>query len=221
MNQDNSDEQKGFGPEIEAVIKEVKKEFKTMLRKKKDCILALGKALEPVLKHDSICEEIKIILANEITLKIISGRLIEKYCLASWKKKTSPKRKEKINPESEKNSLSAREEMVATIDNSGNAILVSPDKPAKLNEEVRPRSHDMHPIDVTKTTNGNKTYQKYIEFEISIPFRELKLYLIAQQNSSNPGQPVIICGNLDVASGNVKSFSLGRNHDSTTFKEKV
>ena len=64
-----------------------------MIGKRKDSILNLGKALEKVLKINSICEEIKNILDDEIKQGIISRRLIEDYCLPQWKKKTRPKRK--------------------------------------------------------------------------------------------------------------------------------
>lgn len=47
------------------------------------------------------------------------------------------------------------------------------------------------------------------EFELSIPFRELKIQLIRQSNISGQGEPVIIYGILDLTSNKV-SYTLGK-----------
>jgi hypothetical protein len=49
------------------------------------------------------------------------------------------------------------------------------------------------------------------EFEISIPFRELKIQLIRQSNISGHAEPVLIYFNIDCTSNKVKSYTLGKN----------
>lgn len=68
---------------LDAVIEEVRKEFKMMLGKRKDLIIKLGEAFKhTVSDNESICEEIKNALHEEITQGIISIRDIERYCPA-------------------------------------------------------------------------------------------------------------------------------------------
>jgi hypothetical protein len=60
-----------------------------MLAKRKDLVIQLGNAFEKVVSnHESICEEIKTTLHDEIREKLISPRDIERYCPDKWKKKT-------------------------------------------------------------------------------------------------------------------------------------
>ncbi|HEY7572052.1 MAG TPA: hypothetical protein VH796_11855 [Nitrososphaeraceae archaeon] len=79
---------------LDEIIKEIKKEFKIFLAKRKDLIIRLGQAFErTVSDNESICEEIKNALREEITQKLISIRDIERYCPNKWKRKTRPKKK--------------------------------------------------------------------------------------------------------------------------------
>ena len=79
---------------IDEVIREVKKEFRTFLAKRRELIIRLGEAFEhTVSDNESICEEIKNVLREEITQKLISTRDIERYCPDKWKRKTRPKKK--------------------------------------------------------------------------------------------------------------------------------
>jgi hypothetical protein len=65
--------------------------------------LKLGHAFEKVVTNpESICEEIKMCLKEEIAEKIISPRTIEQYCLDKWKKKTKPKQENEYFSFSEK-----------------------------------------------------------------------------------------------------------------------
>jgi hypothetical protein len=78
--------------ELDIVIREVKDEFHKMLLKRKELVVKLGSAFEKVVADpESICEEIKTILHEEIAQKLISVRAIERYCPDKWKKKTKPK----------------------------------------------------------------------------------------------------------------------------------
>jgi hypothetical protein len=79
--------------ELDIVIKEVKQELKTMFLKRKDIIIKLGNEFEKVVANpESVCEEIKIALHEELANHIISSRDIERYCLDQWKKKTKPRK---------------------------------------------------------------------------------------------------------------------------------
>ena len=79
-------------PDLDTTIKEVKQEFKNLLMKRKELITRLGNGFESVVSNpESVCEEIKNCLQEEIADKIISKRDIERYCHDKWKKKTKPK----------------------------------------------------------------------------------------------------------------------------------
>jgi hypothetical protein len=74
--------------ELDIVIREVKHEFRKMLQKRKELVVKLGNAIEKVLGDPgSICEEIKIVLREEIAQKLISARDVERYCPDKWKKR--------------------------------------------------------------------------------------------------------------------------------------
>lgn len=92
---DKEFEAKPVDPDLEATIKEVKQEFQNLVIKKKDLVLILGRAFQKtVSKPDSICEEIKNTLKEEIAEKIITTRLIEQVCPDEWKRRTRPKKAE-------------------------------------------------------------------------------------------------------------------------------
>jgi hypothetical protein len=78
--------------ELDVIVAQVKKEFQNLLVKKKELVTKLGTAYEKVVGNpESVCEEIKNILRDEIAEKLISSRDIERYCPDKWKKKTKPK----------------------------------------------------------------------------------------------------------------------------------
>ncbi|MGB7638166.1 MAG: hypothetical protein WBL88_11410 [Nitrososphaeraceae archaeon] len=77
---------------LDGIIKEVKRDFQSMLAKRKELVLKLGNAFEAAVSDpESICEEIKNIMRDEIAAKLISARNIEIYCPDKWKRKTRPK----------------------------------------------------------------------------------------------------------------------------------
>jgi uncharacterized membrane-anchored protein len=81
--------------EVDAVIDEVKRELRSLLVKTDEQIKKIGNALKKVVKREeSICEEIKIALKEEITEGVISNRTIELHCPTEWKHKTKPKQRE-------------------------------------------------------------------------------------------------------------------------------
>ena len=77
--------------DVDTIIDEVKQEIRNQLIKRKELITRLGDAFESVVSNpESVCEEIKNCLREEIADKIISARDIERYCPDKWKK-TKPK----------------------------------------------------------------------------------------------------------------------------------
>jgi hypothetical protein len=85
--------------ELDSIIEEVRSELRSILIKREELILKLALAFEKVVANkESICEEIKNCLKEEIALQIISPRTIEQSCRPEWKKKTRPKHEnEKIS----------------------------------------------------------------------------------------------------------------------------
>jgi hypothetical protein len=77
--------------EIDAIINEVRNELRAILLKRRKLIEKLGFAFEKVVANpESICEEIKNCLKEEIAIGLISTRTIEQSCRPEWKKKTKP-----------------------------------------------------------------------------------------------------------------------------------
>lgn len=78
--------------DLDIIIEKIKRELRNLLIKRKELITKLGNAFERVVADpESVCEEIKNCLREEIRDKIISARDIERYCPDKWKKKTKPK----------------------------------------------------------------------------------------------------------------------------------
>lgn len=78
--------------DLDTIIQQVKQEFRNLLIKRRELITRLGNAFESVVSNrESVCEEIKNSLQEEIADKIVSARDIERYCPDKWKKKTKPK----------------------------------------------------------------------------------------------------------------------------------
>ena len=83
---------------LDSTIEEVRSELRSMLMKRRKLIQRLGYAFERVVANpESICEEIKTTLKDEIAEKAISSRDIERYCLDKWKKKTKPQKNDKLS----------------------------------------------------------------------------------------------------------------------------
>ena len=81
--------------ELEAVIVQVKQELRSLFVTSDEQIKKLGNAIKKVVKkEESICEEIKIALKEEIAEGVISTRTIELHCPPEWKRKTKPKQRE-------------------------------------------------------------------------------------------------------------------------------
>jgi hypothetical protein len=205
-------------------INYVKEELHGIGVQKKKLVIRLGEAFEGVIKSESICKEIKKVLKDEIEKELISHRLIEQYCLPKWKKETRPKRKK-----NEETSFSAKPEMPILVDTKGNEnpIPASDDNPPSSSEGSDLKSEN-NEINLSKTESPDcKVLIQKIhdledtireleeelnwprEFELSIPFRELKIQLIRQSNISGQGEPVLIYLTIDLTSNKV-SYTLGK-----------
>jgi hypothetical protein len=83
---------------LDSIIEEVRSELSSMLIKRQKLIERLGYAFERVVANpESICEEIKTTLRDEIAEKAISSRDIERYCPDKWKKKTKPQKNDNLS----------------------------------------------------------------------------------------------------------------------------
>src|SRR5829696_4802242 len=106
------------GSSLDEIIQQVKEEFKSILVKRRELVLKLGNAFEKVVANpESICEEIKNVLQDEIAEKVISSRNIEMYCPSKWKKKTKPK-----NEILSFSNKQRKEKEPIAIDNNGNPV---------------------------------------------------------------------------------------------------
>jgi hypothetical protein len=113
--------------ELDAIIQEVKHEFRLMLIKRRELIQRLGNAFEKVVSDpESICEEIKNCLKDEIADKIISARDIERYCPEKWKKKTKLVKKENDNLSFSNITEEKKNEKEILLDTQGNSVNSSP-----------------------------------------------------------------------------------------------
>jgi hypothetical protein len=107
--------------DLDAEIEAVKQELRSMLIKRRQLVERLGYAFEKVVADsETICEEIKNCLKEEIAEKIISSRLIEQYCPDKWKRKTRPKLENEKNSFSDKSEEEPRRKI--TIDTQGNPV---------------------------------------------------------------------------------------------------
>jgi hypothetical protein len=83
---------------LDSIIEEVRRELRSMLVKRRKLIERLGFTFERVVANpESICEEIKTTLRDEIAEKAISSRDIERYCPDKWKKKTKPQKNDNLS----------------------------------------------------------------------------------------------------------------------------
>jgi hypothetical protein len=127
---------------IDAVIAYVKEEFKNILAKRKDPIIKLGEVFErKVSDRESVCEEIKNALREEIAQGLVSTRIIELHCQDKWKRKTKLKKVEK----NENFSFSRQEQHVnppIMIDTHGNSVTepAAISDPDLINDVVSKRS---------------------------------------------------------------------------------
>jgi hypothetical protein len=157
--------------ELDAIIAEVKQEFKSFLTKRKELIVKLGTAYEKVVaKPDSICEEIKNVLRDEITRKLISTRDIERYCLDIWKKKTRPKNDNLSF--SEPNKEKPQQQVAITTDGKS----ASYDEPTTISETSIFDESSSTGAENVECAAESET-DNISAFEVSLSYRELQAHM--------------------------------------------
>src|SRR5919106_3075704 len=108
------------GSGLDEIIQQVKQEFKSFLIKRRELVVKLGNAFEKIVANpESICEEIKNTLQDEIAEKVISSRNIEMYCPSNWKRKTKPKNE---NSSFSTNKEEERENKLIAINTQGSTV---------------------------------------------------------------------------------------------------
>jgi hypothetical protein len=106
-----------------------------MFMKRKDLIVKLGNEFEIfVANAESICEEIKIALHEEIADHTISSRDIERYCPDNWKKKTKPQKKDNLSFLTKIEDQEKEEQKTIVIDTAGS--LVDEPKPIDTKSQI-------------------------------------------------------------------------------------
>jgi hypothetical protein len=91
VNQDVSFAESGQA-EFDVVLAEARKGFRNVrlaLEGRKELVLMIGRAIRQymgdIVKEEETCSQVKKYLSDEIAGRLISERLIERYCLKGWK----------------------------------------------------------------------------------------------------------------------------------------
>jgi DNA repair exonuclease SbcCD ATPase subunit len=144
--------------ELDIVIKEVKLRLKSIFMKRRELIIKLGNEFEKVVqKPESICEEIKIVLHEEITEHIISSRDIERYSLEKWKKKTKPQKNDKLSFLTKTEEQEKEEHMTIAIDTQGSPIDESISTMNKGHAYIKENICDLEPHGKLANIQNNAT----------------------------------------------------------------
>jgi len=131
--------------EVDRVIAQAKKELRSLFVKSEDQIKKVGNALKKVVKkEESICEEIKIALKEEIAEGVISTRTIELHCPPEWKHKTKPKQRE-----NEKISFSKPQQQQIAATQEGKSAIVSDRETTNSDSVSQPYASAQNGIGVT------------------------------------------------------------------------
>ncbi len=212
-----------FQHQLEFAIQQAKNELAIVLTKKKKLILNLGEAFERVVSDkESICEEIKNCLKEEIVNGLISSRLVEHYCLPEWKKKTRPK--------NEKISFSQKEKLPMVVDTEGNVNPAPVSSDAESSNSRQQQSQVNHITNEINSPNTESPDCKVLiqkirelehtiqeleerEIETSIPFHDLRMHMIRQYSLSGEREPVLIYARPDLTRSKSKSFTLGKKSE--------
>jgi len=130
--------------EVDAIIEEVKRELRSLFVKTGGQIKKLGNALKKVVREEeSICEEIKNALKEEIAEGVISTRTIELHCPPEWKRKTKPKQRENEKISFSKVEEKTQEQQVA-VTQDGKSVIINeiPSNTDTVSSDVINRLHE-------------------------------------------------------------------------------
>jgi len=210
--------------ELDTVIEEVRKELRSILMRRRSLIQKLGYAFEKVVTNpESICEEIKTSLRDEIVNKTISSRDIERYCLDKWKKKTKPQKNDNLSfsdileQENQKKVVIGAEGtslQEPSTDNHSANIGNEKDSLFQSNSEEEDNHHNLNQLseDMAKS---ELIIEQYInnglcDVEFSLPFNDVQTYAssVFKQNSGI-GRLWFNC-TIDKKSGNIVGAGVGR-----------
>jgi K+/H+ antiporter YhaU regulatory subunit KhtT len=134
--------------EADRVIAQVKQELRSLFVKSNEQIKKVGNVLKKVVKkEESICEEIKIALKEEIAEGVISTRTIELHCPPEWKRKTKPKQRE-----NEKISFSKPQQQQITVTQEGKSVTAN-----EITSNTKAYNDINQPYDESKQ-NGTGVY---------------------------------------------------------------
>jgi hypothetical protein len=129
-----------------------------MFLKRKDIIVKLGNAFEKFLpKPESICEEIKIVLHEEIAKHIISSRDIERYSPDKWKKKTKPQKNDNLSFLTKAEEHEKEERKTIAIDTQGHLICEPKSITSKGHTNIKENTYDLQPHEKPTNIQDNAT----------------------------------------------------------------
>jgi hypothetical protein len=210
--------------ELDIIIEEVRGELRSMLLRRRKLIQKLGYAFEKVVANpESICEEIKTSLRDEIADKTVSSRDIERYCLDKWKKKTKPQRNDKLSfshkfePKNQEEVVTDTEgsllQETCTGSHSGN-IVNEKDSLFQSNLEEEDNHHNLNQLseDMAKSELVVEQYvdSGVYDIEFSLPFNDVQTYASSTfKINSGFGRLWFNC-TIDKKSGNIVSAGVGR-----------
>jgi len=154
-----------YRSELDAVVEEAKRELRSLFVKSEDQIKKVGRALKKVVKkEESICEEIKIALKEEIAEGVISTRTIELHCPPEWKRKTKPKQRE-----NEKISFSKPQQQQIAATQEGKSVIVNePSSNTNTSSDDVNQLHEQskqNGIDINDNSEGQTTTNRGILHE--------------------------------------------------------
>lgn len=223
-NNDNSNHELEI--ELEIVIRDIKLEFRKLISKRKQLILKLGNAFEKLVSdRESICEEIKNTLKEEIAEGIISARLIECYCPTEWKRKTKPNTEKKAKPENEKTSFShtvgqtgQHEEQILVTNQGGSTAYKEPLTNTQTATK-RPDNSSHEYNEPNKSAQSQNSEEDYLQFQFFIPYMDILCHI---NNLITQDREDAICfsGLLNKRTGEVISAMVAESEQQNTITEK-
>lgn len=155
-----------YEKEVEEELEEIRSKFaKTALTSQREVVQDLGRTLEKVRKTEkerqSICQEIKHILREEIARELISERSIENHCQESWK---NSRKAEAGKKGAEKSAENISAEMLVTTDGTTETFR-EPVAQALKAKRIEPRDADEinKIVDRAERKGGKKIPDKNIE----------------------------------------------------------
>jgi len=219
--------------EVDVIIGEVKDEFRRFSARRGDLVRKLGNAYEKVVANpESICEEIKNVLRDEIAQGLISRRDIERYCPDTWKRKTKPKNDKLSFSITEDGAINNtnQEKNKVLIDTTGRAISepqsprskADPESSTIFDSDNEVSDPQIHEGRVVGECSQCKKYERqilelmnerklpdHVDFEFSMSFDDLHLHMQSIFKESGVNGSIWFHGTLDTRTGRIVDVSLG------------